>query len=45
MDSMSTTTTPTIIGMTSNGLLIVSSGHGTYLIHQNWMLVYREIAR
>lgn len=46
MDSMSTTTTPTIVGMMANGLLIVKSGHGFYLVHQGWMFVaYGEITR
>ncbi len=42
---MSTITTPAIVGMMSNGLLIVSSMHGIYVVHPNWLVVYGEAAR
>jgi len=42
---MSTITTPAIVGMMSNGLLIVRSGHGFYLVHSNWFVAYEEITR
>ncbi len=40
-----TVTKPTVIGTTLNGLLIVSSAHGHYLVHPNWLVVYGETAR
>jgi hypothetical protein len=50
MDGMSTMTTQTIIkttvvGVTLNGLLIVKSIHGFYLVHRNWFVAYGETAR
>jgi hypothetical protein len=40
-----TTTTPVIVGMMSNGLLIVTSGHGLYLVHPQWLVTSRSVTR
>lgn len=42
---MSTATTPTIVGMTLDGLLIVGSTHGYYLVNPNWLDIPASIAR
>lgn len=36
---------PTVVGVTLNGLLIVKSIHGFYLVHGNWFVAYGETDR